>query len=77
MLDMKELWEFLDEEVENTPMPEEYENMKVDILCRDCHATSYVKFHVAGLKCSSCNGYNTTRTVPQNHSDLAEKQENL
>lgn len=65
---MKTLWEFLDNEIENTPMPEEYENMKVDILCRDCHVKSYVKFHVAGLKCSNCAGYNTTR-IHEDHPE--------
>lgn len=37
MLDMKQLWEYLDSEVLATPMPKEYENYFVDILCKDCH----------------------------------------
>lgn len=37
MMDMKKLWEYLDSEVVATPMPKEYENFFVDILCKDCH----------------------------------------
>lgn len=37
MMDMNQLWEFLDAEVAATPMPKEYENYFVDILCKDCH----------------------------------------
>lgn len=64
MLDMKQLWQYLDNEVIITPMPKEYDNFFVDILCKDCHQESTVKFHVVGLKCQSreCGGYNTTRT---------------
>uniref|UniRef100_A0A6M2DEP1 Putative ring finger and chy zinc finger domain-containing protein 1 n=1 Tax=Xenopsylla cheopis TaxID=163159 RepID=A0A6M2DEP1_XENCH len=62
MLDMKQLWTYLDNEVRMTPMPPEYENLKTDILCKDCHKESTVKFHVVGLKCSHCGAYNTCRT---------------
>uniref|UniRef100_A0A336LJE5 CSON006376 protein n=3 Tax=Culicoides sonorensis TaxID=179676 RepID=A0A336LJE5_CULSO len=40
MLDMKQLWEYLDSEILATPMPKEYENYFVDILCKDCHKPS-------------------------------------
>lgn len=40
MLDMKQLWNYLDNEVLVTPMPKEYENFFVDILCKDCHEVS-------------------------------------
>uniref|UniRef100_A0A2M3Z639 Putative vitellogenin n=1 Tax=Anopheles braziliensis TaxID=58242 RepID=A0A2M3Z639_9DIPT len=62
MMDMNQLWEFLDAEVAATPMPKEYENYFVDILCKDCHKESTVKFHVVGLKCTHCGAYNTCRT---------------
>lgn len=42
MLDMKQLWEYLDSEVLATPMPKEYENYFVDILCKDCHKVSFL-----------------------------------
>lgn len=61
-MDMKQLWAYLDSEVIQTPMPKEYENYLVDILCKDCHKESLVKFHVVGLKCDHCGGYNTCRT---------------
>lgn len=37
LLDMTDLWRFLDMEVSLTPMPEEYRDYKADILCKDCH----------------------------------------
>lgn len=40
MMDMKQLWEYLDTEVSSTPMPKEYDDFFVDILCRDCHKVS-------------------------------------
>lgn len=65
MMDMKTLWDYLDAEVLATTMPKEYENYLVDILCKDCHKVSKVKFHIVGLKCLHCGGYNTCRTKGQ------------
>ncbi|XP_050077586.1 RING finger and CHY zinc finger domain-containing protein 1 [Anopheles maculipalpis] len=62
MMDMNQLWVYLDAEVAATPMPKEYANYFVDILCKDCHKESTVKFHVVGLKCTHCGAYNTCRT---------------
>lgn len=61
LVDMKNVWEHFDEAIANTPMPEIYLNYRVAVLCRDCHVTSKVIFHVIGLKCEGCGGYNTTR----------------
>jgi len=61
LVDMKNVWEHFDEAIANTPMPEIYRNYRVSVLCRDCHVTSKVVFHVIGLKCEGCGGYNTTR----------------
>ncbi|XP_055682729.1 RING finger and CHY zinc finger domain-containing protein 1 [Lutzomyia longipalpis] len=63
MIDMSKLWEYLDQEVENSPMPKEYENYMVDILCKDCHKESNIPFHAVGLKCSFCGAYNTCQTT--------------
>ncbi|KAG1678339.1 RING finger and CHY zinc finger domain-containing protein 1 [Nymphon striatum] len=62
MVEMKEVWRHLDEEVAVTPMPEDYQNTKVNILCRDCHKESEILFHILGLKCQLCGSYNTCRT---------------
>jgi RING finger/CHY zinc finger protein 1 len=55
--------ERIDAEIAATPMPEEYANMMVKILCNDCNNESEVKFHIFGLKCLSgeCGSYNTRR----------------
>nr|CAB3265498.1 RING finger and CHY zinc finger domain-containing protein 1 [Phallusia mammillata] len=62
VVSMKEQWKMLDTEIEHTPMPEEYSNIKQWILCKDCHKVSEVKFHILGLKCQPCGSYNTCGT---------------
>jgi ferredoxin len=32
-----QLWKYLDNEIEMTPMPPEYRDFKAEILCKDCH----------------------------------------
>ena len=59
--DMSDYWQHLDEEIAVTPMPQDYANWRVDILCNDCNKPSRVQFHILGLKCSHCRSYNTRR----------------
>ena len=49
----------LEEEIENTPMPAELRNKRVEILCNDCQTKGLVPFHILGFKCGSCFSYNT------------------
>uniref|UniRef100_A0A8W8N2T0 RING finger and CHY zinc finger domain-containing protein 1 n=1 Tax=Magallana gigas TaxID=29159 RepID=A0A8W8N2T0_MAGGI len=72
MLDMKEVWQNVDEEVSQCPMPEEYQNYYVQILCKDCHEESRVLFHVLGLKCQQCGSYNTCRTQEPEGAEESE-----
>ncbi|KAL9851500.1 RING finger and CHY zinc finger domain-containing protein 1 [Geothlypis trichas] len=60
-LDMTRYWRQLDNEVARTPMPTEYQNMMVEILCNDCNSRSTVQFHLLGMKCQSCESYNTAQ----------------
>ncbi|NXA61552.1 ZN363 protein, partial [Mohoua ochrocephala] len=60
-LDMTRYWRQLDNEVAQTPMPTEYQNMMVEILCNDCNARSTVQFHLLGMKCQNCESYNTAQ----------------
>nr|XP_048336808.1 E3 ubiquitin-protein ligase MIEL1 [Ziziphus jujuba var. spinosa] len=66
MLDMSAVWRLLDEEIEVTSMPLEYQH-KVSILCNDCNRCSNVPFHILGHKCSNCNSYNTCRISAPSH----------
>ncbi|XP_066484236.1 RING finger and CHY zinc finger domain-containing protein 1 isoform X1 [Tiliqua scincoides] len=72
-LDMTPYWRQLDDEVAQTPMPAEYQNMTVEILCSDCTSRSRVQFHILGMKCQNCDSYNTTQDggcrVSRNSSD--------
>lgn len=47
--------------VSETPMPAEYQNTTVEILCNDCHAPSHVSFHVVAMRCPRCESWNTRR----------------
>lgn len=58
---MERIWQDMDENVEATPMPEDYASIEVNILCNDCGDRSRVHFHILGHKCSRCGGYNTRR----------------
>ncbi|BFG43296.1 hypothetical protein CerSpe_295700 [Prunus speciosa] len=64
--DMNNIWRLLDEDIEATAMPEEYQ-YEVSILCNDCNTTSNTPFHIFGLKCSNCNSYNTRRISAADH----------
>lgn len=60
-MDMAPYWQHLDAEIAVTPMPQDYANWRVDILCNDCNKPSRMQFHILGLKCSHCRSYNTRR----------------
>lgn len=65
------VWQNRDEDIAVTPMPPEYANWKVDVLCNDCNKHSKVQFHVMGLKCSHCRSFNTRRIrVERNRLDF-------
>mmetsp|Transcript_109242 Transcript_109242/g.319791 ORF Transcript_109242/g.319791 Transcript_109242/m.319791 type:complete len:270 (-) Transcript_109242:163-972(-) len=57
----EELWMEMDRQIAETPMPAEYQNVRIGIICNDCQQTSSVQFHVLGHKCPRCRSYNTRR----------------
>lgn len=61
IIDTENINKMMDDEVNSMQMPQDYENTFLNILCNDCHLESLVKFHIVGLKCSNCNGYNTRK----------------
>ena len=38
-----------------------FQDVIVNIICRDCNLSSQSIYHVIGLKCNHCCGYNTVR----------------
>lgn len=50
-----------DDQIAAMPMPLEYRDTKMVVMCNDCHTKSKVKFHIVGGKCKKCKSYNTTR----------------
>jgi len=61
IVETTELNTIIDAEVNATQMPEDYKDIMVKILCNDCHKESNIKFHIVGLKCQECGGYNTRK----------------
>ncbi|CAG9462512.1 unnamed protein product [Pedinophyceae sp. YPF-701] len=54
-------WEFTRQQIEATPMPEEYRNTTCHVLCNDCAWRGQVAWHVLGMGCGHCGSYNTAR----------------
>ena len=54
-------WATLKNEKNMTPMPEEYLDKKIDIVCNDCSCKGTTEFHVVGLECHHCGSFNTQR----------------
>jgi len=52
-------FQYIQQEVENTLMPEEYRELSKNIICNDCNRESVVKFHIIAMKCLHCNSFNT------------------
>lgn len=61
IIDTSEFNKLMDQEIDMTLMPEEYKDVKITILCNDCHNESETNFHIVGLKCDKCGGYNTRK----------------
>lgn len=51
----------LDMAIVTQPMPLEYRDTRAIVSCNDCSAKSQTAFHWLGLKCSTCNSYNTVQ----------------
>lgn len=49
----------LDMEIQQQPMPPQFQDTRAVILCNDCCAKTSVKYHWLGLKCAVCGSYNT------------------
>ena len=62
LVDMTEMWGLYDQHIKDTPLPPLYENLFCKIYCRDCLETTDALFHILGIKCGACGGYNTVRT---------------
>lgn len=59
IIDTEYIYKMLETEVALTPMPDEYKDLKVKILCNDCLQKSETNFHIVALKCQLCSSYNT------------------
>lgn len=61
VVNLGDYYKAIDEQIETSPMPEEYRGKVVKIYCNDCSLEAEAEFHFLGLKCSGCGSYNTAR----------------
>mmetsp|Transcript_5162 Transcript_5162/g.6092 ORF Transcript_5162/g.6092 Transcript_5162/m.6092 type:complete len:92 (+) Transcript_5162:280-555(+) len=57
----KSISDFIQNEIDNTPMGEELSKIQLEIMCNDCLKKSTTSFHIIALKCQECGSFNTTR----------------
>lgn len=57
--DMSAWFKYIDDALVGTQMPEQYANIRAEILCNDCERRSVAKYHFIYHKCLHCGGYNT------------------
>jgi hypothetical protein len=63
VVDMAGPWEAMRQEIAATPMPAEHRHQRVVVSCNDCLERSETTFHVVGLACQACHGFNTQRVA--------------
>jgi RING finger/CHY zinc finger protein 1 len=57
---MQMYWDVIEREIALCPMPVEYADRIVKIICNDCLVTFETKWHIIGHKCSGCGSFNTS-----------------
>ena len=68
----EQIIEHMDLEIALTPMPLEYRDKRVRVLCNDCAKESDTPFHILGLKCKAgCGSYNTS-TIGEAAADATD-----
>ena len=60
-IDCKTLFSYLENEINNTPMPDDLK-YNIKILCNDCNKNSETSFHIVAHKCQECGSFNTKRS---------------
>ena len=61
LVDLSSMWAVMKCQVEKFPLQGKMAGIFVDILCRDCDMPGKSKFHVIGLECGHCLGFNTVQ----------------
>jgi len=53
-------WDEYQRQIDEHPMPEEYNEKTATIFCNDCGSTTKdIKLHFMGMRCASCKSFNT------------------
>merc|ERR1711934_446288 len=61
LMDLSPIWKLYKKQIQNNPMPERYQDILVNVMCRDCNSLCKSPYHVIGFPCSKCDGFNTVR----------------
>ena len=59
ILVMDQVWAAMRFEKEQIEMPDKYKTLMKKIICNDCSKECETEFHVVGLECKHCGGFNT------------------
>jgi len=59
---MEPVWQEYREMKKLNPMPSDYANWKVEVLCNDCQKRTESDYHWIGTECTHCKGWNTRIT---------------
>eukprot|EP00922_Rhytidocystis_sp_ex-Travisia-forbesii_P065383 GHVS01097159.1.p1 GENE.GHVS01097159.1~~GHVS01097159.1.p1 ORF type:complete len:380 (-),score=65.24 GHVS01097159.1:131-1270(-) len=63
MSDNKVVWDEIERSIEMNPLPDNIRRT-ARISCNDCSSKSSCDWHVIGMKCAECGGYNTAEIDP-------------
>ena len=76
--DMTPLWQQIEQYISESEMPEEYRDMKSEVICNDCEVKTITKFHFMYHKCGRCNGWNTNivRTFKDTNTNNSDNNDN-
>ena len=59
VINIHHLGQQIEQYISESEMPEEYRDMKSEVICNDCEVKTITKFHFMYHKCNQCNGWNT------------------
>lgn len=62
LLNLQPLWEAMKVQIDQFPMQGKMKDVIVNIICRDCTKPCQTIYHVIGLQCLNCLGFNTIRS---------------
>ena len=60
---IEQVWPAMGFEKEQLETPDKYKTLMKKIICNDCSKECETEFHVVGLECKHCGGFNTREWI--------------